>query len=199
MSETFEYKPAPLAPTNLVEVGEYTLALTKSGKRTELPWNAMKSVRYWSMSLPSHGMEFLGLDFENMSGKPIQLRINIPMKAPADDGYRVGFRQMLRACLRQATVQNPGIQIIVGQKKNLLWAMFGIGLVCVLFSLGLPLSAWIMEENGVLERALVPILVMLAFGAGVMWMFNPFTPPIILSAERVQEMLGDPEPEAPAS
>ena len=199
MTETFEYKPAPLAPTNLVEVGDYTLALTKSGKRTELAWNAMKSVRYWSMSLRSHSMEFLGLDFESTSGKPINLRVNIPMEAPADDGNRVGFRQMLRACLREATKNNPDIQIIVGQKKNVLWAMFGIGLVCVLFALGLPLSAWIMEENDVLERAFAPILVMLAFGAGVMWMFHPFSPPVILSAERVQELLGDAEPEEPGS
>ncbi|MAP94968.1 MAG: hypothetical protein CMK07_08465 [Ponticaulis sp.] len=185
MDETFTYKPALLADRKTVTVSDEGITVASPGRSDSLAWSAVQSARYWAMGVKQHA--FQGIDLKGSDGRLMKIHLTSP--AHGYDPEMDSFFKILGACLTALGTHRPDVEIHLGQRKSSLWAMFSIGVICLLFAVAIPMVALAMDKNVSLERGGAPIAVMLLFGGMIAWQFHPFQKPLSLAAKDVLKLV----------
>ena len=147
------------------------------------------SVRYWSMTVK--GSYFQGLDFTAQDGRELNLRKTLGRHAGRSHPEHVEFSKIMVAVLTAFATKRPDIDVVLGQKKGVKWAYFLIGITAALFAGGM-VAAGVFGgiRSSKFDDALVPVLLLLTFGAALIWSFNPFRKPVTLSSGVVLALIG---------
>lgn len=184
--ETFEFKPALLAPVHQLDVSDQGLCLRKQGVEMNIAFADISQVRYWSMRAQS--VNYHGLEFETADRRKIYLRQNISAGAGENDPLRIQYRAMMAVCLRKLAVARPDLQIQLGQKRMLQWVWLAIGLSCLIFAGGM-LVILLADRGSRLMDVILPLGLMAVFGGYISWSFGPFRPPLFLAPEHIVSVL----------
>lgn len=180
----FSYKPALL-------IGPYTYDLTdeavictdKSGaEKWRMEWGDVYRATYVEHFIKSSRMRRLDL-----AGAPGKLSCSISFTGPKGDPMQnadgAEHLRLLVAILKKLSDRTEGFQVSVGEHGKSRLIMFIIGVLTLLFGVGLGgfvLAAGVSSSK--LADGAIPMLLMVAFGAGLIWKNAPWRPVPQLSA-----------------
>ena len=183
MTERFRFRPAPLRPAQdwlidgaLIEGPSGAILLHEiTGLRiseTRVQATLLRSVQLWH------------------SGGHTRISVNLPRRAgPGHPDYDAYSALLTRIADRVARY-NPEMQVEIGESRGVLLAFFLIGLVSLLFGLGIAGLAMVTGLSGDrMAAAAVPMLAMIALGLVVMQSNIPWRSPLRLPVTHLPAML----------
>ena len=187
MATEFTYKPAALSAEQTVKVDPDGITLQIANETRQLSFDRLKAVNYWS--LRTRGMEFRGLEFETVERKRLFVRMNLAANGISSEEDKAGFEAMISTLLEHFARARPDLPITLGQRPVWRWLWFAMGLATLVMGAGILALALMDGRMERLGSALVPIVLLVLFGAGMSYGFFPLRPSPRLSPEAVLRRL----------
>lgn len=106
-----------------------------------------------------------------------RIAINASFRTRRDDPQRSAFRRVISDVAGAISDARPDLQVLIGERGRAGTAMFGIGIACLVFAVGIGIAA---VATGVstdrFAEASVPLGIMAVFGGLVAWNYRPWRP-----------------------